>query len=230
MISLMSIYRFLLARLHAEAIENKYTIRDILAALESLPEGRNAITETYDNAMQRIKDQSAPDRELAEKIIMWISHIREPLTLHELQCALTIREGDTALDLDDLIPGELLISACAGLVKVEKETNRLQFVHSTVQEYILATESLQFPDCDAQMAHVCIQFLSLDMFRISHDGLTAPQFRNIVATFPFLRYAACEWGFHARLSAAHESRASLQAAILGFVDLNTQFVFALRIA
>jgi hypothetical protein len=93
----MSKSRFLLGRLHAETIENNYTIRDILAALENLPEGRNAITETYDNAMQRIKDQSSPDRELAEKITQWVSHIREPLTLRELQCALTIREGDKAL-------------------------------------------------------------------------------------------------------------------------------------
>ncbi|KAL4798480.1 nucleoside phosphorylase domain-containing protein [Aspergillus venezuelensis] len=189
---------FLLARLHVETIENRFTIRDILAALENLPEGKNAITETYDNAMQRIKDQSAPDRELADKIMLWISHIREPLTLHDLQCALTIREGDTGLDFDDLIPGELLISTCAGLVHVEKETNRLQFVHSTVQEYILATKSSKYPDGDAQMAHVCIQFLSLDLFRIKHDTLTVAQFRNIITTFPFLRYAAGHWGFHAR--------------------------------
>jgi hypothetical protein len=179
--------------------------------------------------MQRIKDQSAPDRELAEMIILWISHIREPLTLRELQCALTLREGDTSLDFDDLIPGELLISTCAGLVHVEKETNRLQFVHSTAQEYILATKSSQYPDCDAQLAHTCIQFLSLDMSKMRHDSLTPAQFRIIIPTFPFLRYAACYWGLHVRLAAGQESRASLRVAVLGFADLNTQFAFALRV-
>ncbi|KAL2830411.1 hypothetical protein BJY01DRAFT_240400 [Aspergillus pseudoustus] len=189
---------FLLARLHAEAIENMYTVRDIRAALKGLPEGKNAITETYDNAMERIKEQSVPDRELAGNIILWISHVQEPLTLRELQCALTIRNGDTELDFDDFIPGELLVSTCAGLVHVEKGTNRIQFVHSTVQEYILATKSSNYSDGEAQIARVCIQFLSLDIFRMRHDALTVSLFSNMIPTFPFLRYAACHWGFHAR--------------------------------
>lgn len=197
--------------------------------MENLPEGRNTITETYDNIMERINDQSPTDRELAENILLWISHIQRPLTLRELQVALTIREGDTELDLDDLIPRELFISTCAGLVHVEKDTNRIQFVHSTVQEYIQSIKSSRYPEGDVQIATTCIRFLSLGIFRMKHDVLTIPQFLNLIPTYPFLQYAACHWGLHARLAVNRESRASMKAVILGFIDLGDQLVFALRV-
>ncbi|OTB16284.1 hypothetical protein K445DRAFT_47805, partial [Daldinia sp. EC12] len=56
---------FLLARLHIGAIVGKHTIKAVRKALQTLPEGRNAVSETYDETISRIEsDDEFDDNDL----------------------------------------------------------------------------------------------------------------------------------------------------------------------
>ena len=114
-----------MAKLHMDSLATKSRRNAILKALDELPHGLN---DTYDQAMEHIKDEY---RELAYKVFSWISHAFEPLTLADLQYALAVREGMTSLDSDDLDDELFITSICAGLVVIHQDTT-----HHTTKEVV----------------------------------------------------------------------------------------------
>ncbi|KAJ5779346.1 hypothetical protein N7457_007066 [Penicillium paradoxum] len=219
---------FLLVRLHMNSLASKYTVKDIRTDLKNLPEGENAISDTYEGAFSRIRDQVRNDRELGEKVILWISHVQRPLTLKDLQCILTVREGDTELDLDDLIPEEFLVSTCAGLVTVEDLSGEIRFVHSTAQEYFDSIKSTKFPGADMQITKSCIHYLSLSVFCTDTRGLDTTAFSHMVSKYPFLDYAALHWGLHARAIDDPTSQLTIEKLIKQFFNRKLESIFAVR--
>lgn len=111
------IYRFLLAKLHMDSLVNHSNSGAVRQALEILPAEVNA---TYDIAMERIANQDEADRQLAERVLLWIIHVYEPLSLRSLQHALAVSPGMTVLDRSSLPNKEILVSICAGVVVVDK--------------------------------------------------------------------------------------------------------------
>ncbi|KAF8878108.1 hypothetical protein BD779DRAFT_1425842, partial [Infundibulicybe gibba] len=87
---------FLLARLHMNSLETKLRVRDLRRALDELP---NTLDDTYDEAMSRIGNDH---KALAYQIISWLIHAAQPMTIRDLQYALAVEDGMTALDVDDL--------------------------------------------------------------------------------------------------------------------------------
>jgi len=73
--------RFLLARLHMNSLVTKGTRKAVQEALKNLPK---ELDRTYQEAMQRIKSQNDDDKQLAERVLSWISFAFRPLTLSEL--------------------------------------------------------------------------------------------------------------------------------------------------
>ncbi|CAG8217276.1 unnamed protein product [Penicillium olsonii] len=219
---------FLLVTLHLNSLASKFTAKEIRADLKNLPEGEHAISDTYVAAFSRIGDQSREDRELGEKIIMWISHAQRPLTVKDLQSILTLQEEDTELDFDDLIPEELLISTCAGLVRVENISGRIGFVHSTTQEFVDSTKSTRFPGADLTITNSCIQYLSLPVFCRETKEIHTTSFTKTVARYPFLEYAALFWGIHAGHADSATARSLIQKSLRNFFNLRLQSAFAVR--
>jgi ankyrin repeat protein len=211
-----------------KSLASTHTVKEIRTNLENLPEGENAISDTYEGAFSRIRDQRWKDRQLGEKVIMWISHAQEPLTLKDLQCILTMQEGDTELELDDLISGERLISTCAGLITVENLSGTIRFVHSTAQEYVDSIKSARFPGADVQITKSCIQYLSLSTFCRDTRQIDTIEFSRTVSKYPFLGYAALNWGLHARVAESTESKSSVEELVKTFFNLKLQSIFAVR--
>jgi ankyrin repeat protein len=193
-----------------------------------LPEGENAISRTYEDAITRIRDQPQKDRELGEMIVLWIAHAQRPLSLKDLQYALTLQEGDDEIDPNDLIPGELLTSTCAGLVEIEDVSGRIQFTHSTAQEYLDSIKSTKFPNADVYIAKRCVQYLSLPMFCRDTKENHTTTFLKTVAKYPFLEYAALHWGSHANKAHSNECKDSLKKMVTSFLNLKMQSIFAVR--
>lgn len=102
-----------MAQLHLGALATKHTRKALRSSLQNLPEELDAI---YKEALQRIYDQNKEDVNLAEQILMWVSHATDPLTVTELQHAIAIAnlERGTELDDEDLPDEDVLISVCAG--------------------------------------------------------------------------------------------------------------------
>ena len=117
--------RFLLARLHMDSLGGKLNAREVRAALENLPEGMD---DTYDEAMKRVERQEDSHKQLAKRVLSWITYVIRPLSVQELQHALAVMHDTTHIDPDDIIDDEILTSVCAGLVVVDQERDVIRLV------------------------------------------------------------------------------------------------------
>ena len=146
--------------------------------------------------MKRIHGQEQSFRDLAEQILSWIVWAVRPLTIMELQHALSIEPGDEEIDEDNFLDTNGLTSVCAGLVIVDQERQLLRLVHYTTQEYFERSRDELFGDIQNKIASVCITYLCLDALEGPYFDLDALQ--DCVREYPFLAYAAPHWGHHVR--------------------------------
>ena len=114
--------------MYLDALGTKNNRRAIYDALKSLPRGYDA---TYQEAMQRIQAQNEDDRQLAKEVLSWISYAMRPLSVTELQNALAVQPGDSDLQADALPDEEILLSVCAGLISIERESDTVQLVRKS---------------------------------------------------------------------------------------------------
>ncbi|KAJ7362215.1 hypothetical protein DFH08DRAFT_799268 [Mycena albidolilacea] len=151
---------FLLAKLHIDSLSTKNTIREVREALNALPE---SLYGSYDIAIQRIDAQSDADRRTAHSAITWVTNAKRPLTVEELQVALAVKPGMRKLDEEeDLTDIDIILSVCAGLVIVDRESSVVRLVHYTTQEYLDSIQALLFPDAQTEITHTLLTFLNFD--------------------------------------------------------------------
>jgi hypothetical protein len=94
-------------------------------ALEHLPSAMNA---TYDEAMERIAGQGEDDRQLAERVLSWIVYAFRPLSIEELQHALSVHPNMHDIDSDVVEDETIFISVCAGLVIIDEESRLARLI------------------------------------------------------------------------------------------------------
>ena len=209
--------RFLLVKLHMDSLVSKNNRKAIRIALENLPK---SIEATYDETMQRIEAQNQEDRELADKVLSWISYALRPLSITELQHALAVDEYSTKTELDALPDQEILISVCAGLVVVDDESNAvrlvrkwclfldprasdynqwpiLTFIDYTTQEYFDGTRKARYPDAQKSIVATCLTYLSFDEFG-KGECQDRMELESRLERNALLDYVAQQWGDHAR--------------------------------
>src|SRR5436305_14863573 len=90
-----------------------------------------------------------------------------------------------------------MVSVCAGLVIVDKESDIIRLVHYTTQEYFERTWVSWFPDSQRDIASICVIYLSFDVFKPGFC-LTDHEFAARLRSNPLYDYAARNWGHHAR--------------------------------
>ena len=101
-----------------DALVTMSNLRRVREVLENLPAGMRA---TYDQMMERIEAQDKHDRQLAERVLTWITYACRPLTILELQHALAVSPDMTDWEPDALDDEMMLISVCAGFVVVDAD-------------------------------------------------------------------------------------------------------------
>jgi ankyrin repeat protein len=189
--------RFLLARLHVDSLLDKRTKQKVLLTLKKLSRGLAALNEAYNDAIQRINGQLAEDRLLAKRAISWVSYAQRPLTTQELCQALAVEPGDRVLNLDSLYDVKDIISVCAGLVTLDKESNVVRLIHYTTQKYFELIRVDWNPGACQEIATTCLTYLTFDIFRSgpcnSRNGLLVRKKENV-----FIDYAARYWAEHVR--------------------------------
>lgn len=114
-----------MAVLHMDSLVTKSNPTAILEAIKTLPQGIDA---AYDQAIERMKSQSDEQWERAQLALVWTVHAQRPLHLEEFNHALTIRNGKPSISEFDVEDGEMFVSACAGLVIVEKGSQLVRLV------------------------------------------------------------------------------------------------------
>jgi hypothetical protein len=96
--------------------------------------------------------------------LSWITCAKRPLTTSELQHALAVEKGDPELNKDKFPQIEDMVSVCAKLVTVDKESNIIRLVHYTTQEYFKRTQGKWFPNIETNITVICVTYLSFSVF------------------------------------------------------------------
>ncbi|KFY34436.1 hypothetical protein V494_06771 [Pseudogymnoascus sp. VKM F-4513 (FW-928)] len=213
------IVKFLLAQLHLDSLTDKLTPKAVKSTLEKLPKGSEAYDEAYKEAMKRIEGKKQGFRDIAKRVLSWITCAKRPLSMLELQHALAVEIGDPKIDPNNLLEVEDMVSACAGLVTIDQESDIIRLVHYTTQQYLVHYTTQQyfernwitiFPNAQNDITAACITFLSFNELGFCN---TEEEFKNQQRTHPLYDYASKNWGHH-----AHNVAETTQELILDFLS------------
>ena len=159
--------------------------------------GSGAYDHAYEDAIERINGQIKDQEELAKQVLCWITCAKRPLTTSELQHALAVEVGEPQLDEDNIPQDEDIVSVCAGLVTIDEESSIIRLVHYTTQEYFDRTWQKWFPNAQADIAIICVTYLSFDEFE-SGICQNDEEFEEQLQSNQLYDYASHNWGHHAR--------------------------------
>lgn len=184
--------RFLLAVLQMQTIAHQMTKSAIRRCLRNFSTNLDHV---FKENIGRILREPRNRRHVAIQSLMWITHARRPLDVHELRHALATRLEDTDLDGDNLLPARSIVDCCSGLVVLDNESSTFRLVHATLQEYLMALKTSLFPGADGYMTRICLTYLSFDCF--INQSTSQETYDRMMETHSFLRYASFHWGHHA---------------------------------
>jgi ankyrin repeat protein len=183
----------------------------VVFALENLSKGSGALEAVYSEAILRIDGQPQGNRILAKNALLWISYAQRPLTTGELCHALAVQSGDTELDQDDIPDIDDIISVCAGLVTIDKESQIVRLVHYTTQIYLVKIREEWHHDAQYHIASTCLSYLCLDAFA-SGSCTSDVEFERRLQQHEFLYYSAQYWEQH--VAAVQDKLSSLAMVLL----------------
>ena len=192
---LTSRYRFLTAKLHMDSLTKQPHRKALRLTLENLPP---ELDETYNDALARIGSQDKEDTNIAHQVLGWVTHATRPLTIKQLQHALSVEPEQADLDEETLIDEELLISTCLGLVTVDHTSKQVRLVHYTAQEYFEHRLLELFPDNHLRIASTCLTYLSFKTCQEVDESTSNKEIKALKYRYALLDYAGSNWGFHAQ--------------------------------
>ncbi|KAJ7831048.1 hypothetical protein B0H14DRAFT_2592952 [Mycena olivaceomarginata] len=152
---------FLLAKLHIDSLSTENTVKDVEEAVHQLPQD---LKQTYHDAMHRIDQQNQEDQELALLALLWVAHAKWPLSVGEVQEALTIEPETTILYPDKVPDIEIIVSACVGLIVVDDTASVVRLIHYTTQDYLDTFQKDRFPDAHTKIVSRSLTYLSFTNF------------------------------------------------------------------
>lgn len=207
MFYLLTHFRFLLADLQVTQLMQSKSTRRLQNALKAITSGTATYETTYEAAMDRIQSQDERRCELATNAISILAYAERPLLAPELVHALSVdldfnEKSDIELgktgDLQsmseslgvfdpDLMPTvEDVLSASAGLIVHQPDSDIIQLVHKTTKEYLMSDDGRQkwFPRAQFTIASTCL------IYSQASEG------SGDAADWPFLDYAQKHYGHH----------------------------------
>jgi hypothetical protein len=151
----------------------------------------------YERTMQEIENGPSNDAQLAKKALAWITFAKRPLKRIELQTGLAVLPGRSKLDERDIIPIEIIISICAGLIELDEPSGELRHAHLSVRTYLIETHQKWFPDAEVNIAMDCLTYLSFSAFSTGYCT-SDDEFEVRTDTHGLYEYASWYWGEHFR--------------------------------
>jgi len=159
-------------------------------SLETLP---TDLYDSFQGVIAKIREcPSASQAELGMQVLMWLHFAYRPLKLAELQHALAVEKNHTEFDADNIPPRKALLDCCLGLVKVDKETSTVRFVHYTLEEYFHKYTTAEFTNWSTSIAETCLTYLNFGKLRQHCKDFSS--LKENMNKYAFLSYAALYWG------------------------------------
>jgi ankyrin repeat protein len=201
---------------------SKREIRDALKRLTRLDaksrsnEHRQSavLDAAYSDVVDRIKAQPRGHRDLALRVLMWITFAKTSLSLDTLRAAVCTIAGDRTFDVDNLRDIDTLISLCCGLVTLDEKSAAARLVHYTTQSYLEEYQSSWAPTAHRILTRDCVTHLMYDIpkpggplaeSRLSHAHYLPPpntslRSNEMPTSNNLMRglydYSACFWAYH----------------------------------
>ncbi|KAG4290164.1 hypothetical protein FPRO06_02050 [Fusarium proliferatum] len=189
---------FLLAELHIEALVGSASPKALRTVLKQLPTGYD---QAYKDIMRRIEhEKPKAQRDLAYRVLEWLTRAKRALTLCELRYALAVEPDSTEdyLDEENLPEEDELVSACAGLATVDKGSGIIRLVHYTAKDFFDKAQVHVFPGNERDITSICLKYLSFK--GLGRPCISDDEYESRLRDNPFYSYAAQNWGYHARNS------------------------------
>ncbi|KAJ5118756.1 hypothetical protein N7448_010464 [Penicillium atrosanguineum] len=175
------------------------TARAMRETLHNLP---GTLRETYVNTLARI----APDDQIfVREALFWLSFVKTPVTINQLNDAVVVDEGSTFFDEEMMLfPPKILLNISQGLITIDA-SGYVSLAHSSVKEFLtsewIRTSSVKCFSLDPTTANAtimrrCLTYLCLDNFKSGYVP-TADESYARLEEYPFLEYAAYYWAIHA---------------------------------
>jgi ankyrin repeat protein len=183
------------------SLKNKKSTTALRSALSCLCVGSDAYDNAYEETVARITALGPDSENLAKQALLILSCARQPLLTEDLAYALSVEPDSETIDEDNVPDIEDVVAVCAGLVVIDKESNVVQLVHKSTQEYFERNRARWFPRANDIMARLCIQYRSMALSRMSSGT------RKATKVLPFWRYADANV-FHHTLVAEREVEAA----------------------
>jgi len=184
-------HRFLLVSLSIESILAEPTIHRRKERLKQMSKGQG-VGDVYGATLERIKGQEEARSRLGMEAIMWIAYSEQPLKPDELCQALGVEVGSDDLNKDNTPNIRTILRCGLGLVTVDSSSSTVRLVHFTLQEHILANPII-FQSPHSVIVEACLTYLNFAYIMGLSPTLSSPP-----PAAPFLQYASCYWGAHAR--------------------------------
>ena len=96
------------------------------------------------------------------------------------------------LNIQNIPAIETILASTQGLITVEKSSSTVRLIHYTLQEYLSHNSNL-FIKPHSMIAEVCLAYLNFRQVRE-----ISPAVYSVPPTVPFVEYASCHWGTHAK--------------------------------
>jgi hypothetical protein len=182
------------AELILNVLEHLETAKEVREALNSLPPTYDGC---YEFTLKQIEMKDTVQRNLAFKVLAWLSHALGGLTVKALQDALSVQAGDEKVDEEKQIPVDDLISVCSGLVVTDNVngTQNISLLNQTASRYLKNIQSASFPPGHEIILKACLAYLSLPVF--SDLCFFKIRAHERARQHPFYEYAAKYWSGHA---------------------------------
>ena len=173
---------------HVLSFRNK---NDKLQHISSFPK---TIDDAYEKLWNRIVENDIP---YAIRIISWLFYARRPLHMEELQVAEALSAGRDVerLCADAFTSCEDIQECCRGLVVWDKSSDRVTFLHQTVQQYLAKKVMRELLPVD-NIAGACLTYLGFKEFDNPCLDHTSVKYR--AHQYKFALYAGQFWGIHTR--------------------------------
>jgi ankyrin repeat protein len=182
------------AELILNVLEHLETAEEVKEALSSLPPTYDGC---YEFTLKQIEMKDTVQRNLAFRVLAWLSHALGGLTVKALQEGFSVQPGDEKVDEEKQIPVDDLVSVCSGLVITHtvNDTQIIRLLHETASRYLKNIPSAGFPLGHEIILKACLAYLSLSEF--SDLCFFKIRVDERARKYPFYDYAARYWSGHA---------------------------------
>lgn len=196
--------------------------------IESLPQ---SVTQAYEAILGKTKD-----REMATRLLHIVVGAERPLSVQEVNIAMSMEEHyttyeDLKLDCSEIFEARIK-NICGLFIYVDQ--SEVYLIHQTARDFLLArsdapkgpTEvwehSLRPEESNSVLAKICVSFLMLKEFQqhsvtleefVKSDPEARAAITRYSEDFCFISYAAQNWATHLRQATEHQQTLMLDKAI-----------------